>query len=97
MQTSMTIYLRLETVVSVLTVSNTFNIYITGRARKQKPYAFAYKTKQNKTNAILKTLYLKKVQQIRRIVANKLSYKYENSFTSWVKQINTTIRPKIAC
>ena len=54
-------------------------------------------TKQNKTNAILKTLYVKKVEQIWRIVANKLSYKYENYFTSWVKQINTTIRPKIAC
>ena len=53
-------------------------------------------TKQNKTNAILKTLYVKKIQQIWRIVANKLSYKYENSFTSWAKQINTTIRQKIA-
>ena len=54
-------------------------------------------TKQNKTNAILKTLYVKIIQQIWRIVANKLSYKYENSFTSWVKQISTMIRQKIAC
>ena len=47
-----------------LTVSNTFNILseFTARARKQKPYAFAHKIKE--TNAILKTLYVKKVQQI---------------------------------
>ena len=55
-----------------LTVSNTFNIYLSSLVVLASRSRTLSLPKQSKTNPILKTLYVKKVQQIWRIVANKI-------------------------